>query len=181
VKIQLGEGKEYTVDPIVLDYLTLKYGQRMLEQYRKMDSTLQFGMKIVTKQVTKELLKAFGVSSKLPRGTDPSEFLIRAYIILMRESLDMANVRLLTDERANLVYDSEMDYEGLDEFPGRMNQLLEGLKAYAPTALSALPEPGTAEGHSDRARPELALGGEEEEREDDGWEDADSELPLSVS
>lgn len=181
MKIRIGDGKEYTVDPIVLDFLTLKYGQRLLEQYRKMDNTLQFGMKIVTKQVTKELLKAFDVTSKLPRGTDPTEFLIRAYILLMRESLDMANLTLLADERADLIYDSEMDYEGLEEFPGRMHTLLEGLKAYAPTVPPALPEPGTAETNPDRTRPELAAGGQEEVGQDDGWEDADSEFPLALS
>lgn len=178
MKIQIGEGKLYEVEPEVLDLLALQYGTKLLEQYSKMDATISFAMKVVTKQVVKELLKAFGVTPKLPRGADPSIFLLRAYIVLMRESLNMITLSLVSDEEINTIEAGHVTYSDLDAFTGKMAGYLEGLKEYGPGGGNVLVLPGTDQGGT---RPELAPGGEEAVGEDDGGEDNFADLVPAFS
>lgn len=174
MKIQIGDGRVYEVAPEVLDYLTLQYGVQLLKKYEALDGTLQFGMKLVSKKMVTELLKTFGVSGKLPRGTDPSEYLIRAYIILMRESLAMANLRLVTDEALGTIEDQRMNYDDLEAFTPKMAGYLEELKHVVPHAgLEAPADSSTgipAASDQRGAGAELAAGGEASEWEDDGGE-----------
>lgn len=183
MNIQLGDGKEYHVEDEVVDYLVLKYGSRLLEQYEKLDSTIQFGMKIVTKQVVKEFLKAFGVDAKLPRGTDPSVYLIRAYIILMNESMKRANLKLVADESNNTIYEQQLTFSDIDAFPTKMAGYLENLKHYA-SASETVAAAGSTElpaPNLHRTGAELAAGGQETFRQDDGGEEYPGQLVPAIS
>lgn len=176
MKVRLGEGKEYIVEPEILDLLALQYGNLLLEKYEKLDTTIQFGGKLLGKRMVGELAKTFNISPKLPRGSDPIVYLIRAWTVLMRQSLEMAVVQLVTDEAAGTIVDNHLTYEGMEHFQQEMAGYLERLKTYA----SAANIPRLAEGSGEmardggdtsdtgRGRPELATGGDEAQREDDG-------------
>lgn len=183
MKIQIGDGREYEVEAEVVDYLVLKYGLNLLTQYEKLDSTIQFALKVVSKQIVKEFLKAFGVNTKLPRGTDPSVFLIRAYIILANESMKRANLRLVADESSAQIYDQDLTFDDMETFPKLMAGYLENLKNYASSTKAVadsgrdkLPAPDLH-----RTGTELAAGGQEAERQDDGGQAPGSVFVPAIS
>lgn len=168
MKITIGNGEEHEVDPEVLDYLTLHYGNLLIEKYNTMDMAAQTGIKFLVKTwILKPFLKTFGLDAKLPRGTDPNLYMIRAYIVLMRESLNRGNLKLITDG-AGVIVDSTMTYSGMeDDFSPLMAGYLEELKhagrGNEERLLAAKPDQG-------RTGPELAISGQEAQWEDNGGE-----------
>lgn len=165
MKIHLSEnGPVLDVEPDVLDYLTLHYGNQLLKTTDELDSTLQFGLKLVTKAVSKKLLESFGKKTKLPRGTDPTVYLVKAYIVLMRESLAHMHIHLEMDGLT--VVEGRVTYEGMDGFVERMGEYLEGLKSYVGSDSAG--EPGEIEPpDTGSAGPELAASGPETFGQDD--------------
>jgi len=177
VKIQINDGQLYEIEPELLDYLALTYGNRMLEFVDGLDNTLQLGMKLLTKAVTKKMLESFHVPSKLPRGSDPTVYMIRAYVLLMRESLDMAVLHCLADETGSIGA-ATVSYEGMDQFEERMAMMLERLKTYAgagiPETAGSEPQLVSAAGETDSSGtgPVLVARREETQWQDDGGENA---------
>lgn len=170
MKVQLGEGPAYEVESEILDLLALQYGNLMLEKYNQLDTTVQFAGKILGKRIVSELAKVFGISSKLPRGSDPIIYLIRAYTVILRQSLDMATLTIQTDETTHTIVDQRLEYdpERLTLFSQTMSVYLERLKAYARTDIPRLAEATAAD--QGGTGPELVVGGDEEVGEDDGGE-----------
>lgn len=178
MKITIGSGETYEVDPEVLDYMALQYGNKVLEKYDALDITAQTGIKMLAKQfVLKPFLKAFGLSSKLPRGTDPNRYLIRAYVVMLRESLNMGHLRLAVDN-AGLIVNADLTYDHLEEFAPKMSVYLEELKGYAGNDGAGIRQ---LESDQNRARPELAVGGQEAQWQDDGRETDSGQFIPAVS
>lgn len=171
MKVQLGDGPAYEVEPEILDLLALQYGNLMLEKYNKLDTTVQFAGKLLGKKVVGEIAKVFGISPKLPRGSDPIIYLIRAYTVILRQSLDMATLTILTDETTRTVVDQRLEYDQarLPIFAETMAVYLERLKAYARTDIPRLAD-AASETDQGGTGPELVAGGDEEVGEDDGGE-----------
>lgn len=176
MKVRFG-GEEWEVESDVLDYAALKYGKQLLEMYDKLDSTVAFAGKIITKQVVNQLLDTFGVEKKLPRGTDPTEFLIRAYTLLMRESLKLMVLDFLVDEEAGSIVDMRVAHENPEQLVVEMKPILEALKAH----VGRSDETGKLESDQDRTRPKLVAGGQEAVRQDDGGESTGTQLLPVVS
>lgn len=184
MKISFGDSKEYEVEGEILDLLSLSYGNKLLEQIDNLDSTLQFGMKLVTKAVSKKLLESFGVNSKLPRGSDPTVFLVKAYIVLMRESLQKTHLKLTLDEQAQTVVDGKLTYDDMADFVAKMGVYLERLKGYGADSLAALGESddsGSAALSSGSAGTELAADGDAAVGQDDGWQNHRTEALRALS
>lgn len=177
MKVTIGNGRTHEVDPEVLDYVTLHYGNMALEKYDKLDMAAQTGLKFLVKQfILKNFLKAFGLDAKLPRGTDPNVYLLRAYIILMRESLKHGNLHLVTDGEG-VIIDANMAYDGMEDLTPTMAGYLEDLKGYAGRGNEGRELAASAD--QDRTRPKLVASREEAEWEDDGGEaDRFTTLPV---
>ena len=165
MKVRLDQ-QEYVVEDDILDYVALKYGQQLLDMDDKLDSTVAFAAKIITKQVVSQLLETFGVDKKLPRGTDPTEFLIRAYTLLMRESLKLMLLDFVVDEETLTIVDMRAHHEDTDALVTEMKPILEKLKEHA----GGSNESGKLESDQDRTRPKLVAGREEAQWQDNGRE-----------